>query len=936
MPENEVIEIVLDNDAPSVEISPGNGEVLNESSVLIQLEFNKEVNLLEVTLNEEDIMDSFVTVDNQIFTYDSELEDANYKLIVSGEDYATNEVVGYSSFAVNAEPLVISIIEPSFGVSVNYTFDLVIGTDNDAVCRYNIGNDYEFKVMDQFDETGSDEHRKDNFDLIPAGSKDTITLRVKCNDSMHGMESEVFSLRVDTEEPKIKEAFADPNPVVEEPSVTILTVQTDKKTKCRYSEDETDFQDMENKFPGFDDDLFGTVNKANVTAHSEGDYKYFVACMAENELMSAEREIQFTVNLSLPLVVTSNTPEFSNTTGIVLAVQTNKVAQCEYSPDDPKVNSGIIFGASGRSHTRSLTAGVGLNTYYIKCRDEYVGESDVLEVSVTVDTTAPVMDFVDDSSRLKNNTEFTWRINKLRVKWLAEDEDTRVSSYEYTLEEFATLDTVVNWTTSFRENDWLWVDDLSLTNSAKYFFRVRASNILGLTSEVEESDGITVDTSLKPSSCSNNMKDGSETDIDCGGPCDQCLPGKTCNENIDCISEYCDENGICAAATCDDGVKQGVNGETDIDCGGSNCEDCEDGKTCNENSDCASEFCSFGICKEANSCEDGRLSGSESDVDCGGACPTTCPQGKHCGVEDDCVGGLSCIKSVCKLCTSDDPDCGTVTPGDRDTDGDGLPDEWELEHGLDPNDPNDAFEDSDGDGIINIDEYTYNTDPNKADSDGDGYTDKEEIDKGTDPLDPKSKPKSRLGFLLFMIFLVVIVAAGGYFGYVYYTDKQFGKTTRARPGSFARPPQMLRQRPQPGPQRPKAAAQQPGLRSREEIKRREGDKRARRGKLFEIFDKKGKAQAETGKPAVKKEDVSTQLKSMPQKKPVKEKDSLKVETDKLPGEKKEDVMERLKQLSKKTKDKKSEKKDVFKELGKIATPKKPKKKRAARKKPKKK
>ncbi len=46
-----------------------------------------------------------------------------------------------------------------------------------------------------------------------------------------------------------------------------------------------------------------------------------------------------------------------------------------------------------------------------------------------------------------------------------------------------------------------------------------------------------------------------------------------------------------------------------------------------------------------------------------------------------------------------------------DSDHDGLPDEWELAHGLDKNNPADAQFDSDGDGQTNLQEYLAGTDP---------------------------------------------------------------------------------------------------------------------------------------------------------------------------------------------------------------------------------
>lgn len=69
-----------------------------------------------------------------------------------------------------------------------------------------------------------------------------------------------------------------------------------------------------------------------------------------------------------------------------------------------------------------------------------------------------------------------------------------------------------------------------------------------------------------------------------------------------------------------------------------------------------------------------------------------------------------------------------------DDDVDGMPNDWETEHGLDPNDPADAPLDGDGDGLTNLEEFIAGSDPNDTDTDDDGLSDSDEVRvHGTDP-----------------------------------------------------------------------------------------------------------------------------------------------------------------------------------------------------------
>jgi cysteine-rich repeat protein len=135
---------------------------------------------------------------------------------------------------------------------------------------------------------------------------------------------------------------------------------------------------------------------------------------------------------------------------------------------------------------------------------------------------------------------------------------------------------------------------------------------------------------------------GGDSDIDCGGPdCVKCGDGYQCGSGGDCLNGVCG-NGFCLEASCTDNVKNGS--ETDVDCGGT-CDVCAILEACSAPADCVSGICSNGTCA-APTCSDMVKNGAESDVDCGGgACPF-CPDSLGCVSSTDCGSGV-CTNNVC-------------------------------------------------------------------------------------------------------------------------------------------------------------------------------------------------------------------------------------------------------------------------------------------------
>jgi len=111
-----------------------------------------------------------------------------------------------------------------------------------------------------------------------------------------------------------------------------------------------------------------------------------------------------------------------------------------------------------------------------------------------------------------------------------------------------------------------------------------------------------------PASHSDGIKNDGETGIDCGGAAlpTTCGTGQGCVSSADCNNVLCNPGTkLCDPPTAVDGLKNGS--ETDVDCGGAaptNAPGCATGRVCAADADCGSKACNYAKkCVESISCK---------------------------------------------------------------------------------------------------------------------------------------------------------------------------------------------------------------------------------------------------------------------------------------------------------------------------------------------
>lgn len=643
------------------------------------------------------------------------------------EIYVDTTPPGIASFEFNPAKVVeYPEFEQKLSVILNVT------ANEPVICRYSINDSKNYDDMTKFpgfDANNAKAYTKNNnsvkvtlADATPA----SYDFYVQCEDKAGLKSSAVKStLQVDLAA-GLGINVIEPRPYTTNKTIT-LKMTTVKRALCRIGNTSADYKLMNT-------DTTGKGHSYYLGQFTDGSYTYAIKCTSQSVggLFIQEQEMPYT------FVVDNTKPSAPNITGSTTTCFGDKFV---FVPPITFMATDLESGISGYMYKLDTTNALIQN--WTKARgdlniidDNYKGEDLNLSQTASYKLSAKA---VNGANIEGPESSFIMTYNPQNINCFEKNPPLIVLAKNET--EGKTFVEITCTDESGCDNESYYYglcssESCEPSTKLEYPFILEVLNAQYLAYNVSDIHGYSATGTEKVEvkegkTCNNGMKDGNETDIDCGGKCQGCDIGKGCEVNTDCSRNFC-SNSTCTEPKCDDKMINGPYGneETDMDCGGYCGATCEIDKLCRDNGDCAAGFCNPKEKKcKTPACDDKFKNGNETEADCGGDCAADC----------------------------------------NDKDGDGIDDSWEEQY-CDGNCDPDG--DPDGDGLTNIQEFRLKTNPMKKDTDGDGYSDGAEVKAGTDPLDPNSYPRSTAGILLTIIGMLFILGGAGYLLYKrYYAEK---------------------------------------------------------------------------------------------------------------------------------------------------------------------
>jgi hypothetical protein len=712
-----------------------------------------------------EFMEESVNLDEstKICYYSTDMANTPFPLVTCGQ-------VNIEGYGITLEkPPAYYFGENVFGVSNLHFFDWQISTKVPTeTCKFDFTAGFNFETVEPFKvlEKSEDNYLFSGFpgEIISEYPEDggIKTIYVKCANEVGeiGMEQKMF-LEYDPTAPEILSSFADPDPVIEGVT-TLLTVETDDKTLCRFSDNSeglgsNDYLSMEYSFPGefekevykLHEDLFA-INFLGTTK----DFLLTTQCMNGAGDLSGLEEIAFMVDYTALGNIVSVFPaqgSYFTAMEIPLGVETNKNAICEYKLNDTYLS---FTETGGKTHSMTYPT-LDEKEYIIpiKC---IMGDHEAQEsISFTIDRTSPIITNVNAQNYTCGKSE--WSVlaysEEESIDWYSfevyDKGEKKSSSSKYGSSSSGSSILVANGTVGGANPIKFSVSEFEENHT--YVVKVMAQDSAGNQGQYTESNGFMVTDTNYP----------------------------VCQEDEDAplisfvsLTEDCTSLGVamlCEDETGCDNFKYGKSASADacnatlsywgqniiFDKPGWVCYSVQDTSEINESGTKLVTYPDADSDSLADSCDLCSDTGSGEIVD-----------------EAGCADGEFSDFSL-----------------EVDTDGDGLPDAWENYYDgftcefkdyladSDNDGESDAEEDYDEDGFTNLQEQMASTDPCDASSFGSSafggpqVFDEEEVgEEDFEPeidLTPPTKEGSILPWVFLILGLLMVMGGVGYLIYYY-------------------------------------------------------------------------------------------------------------------------------------------------------------------------
>jgi len=768
-----------------------NAYTVNNSVPEITLVFNESVLITDYSLkgtffgNTTSHQIQRTKISNKIFLFKptEPLNDGSYIFRVAATDLVNNTFFGEYPIEVNAG-MNIFLKVPRYGVARQSPFDLVIGTGElTEQCKYDT-NGFNYPFAEQknseyfFTTTDYRTHRVTDFSKLQGAQERTeLKIYVKCK-TRTGVINEnspkVFTLSIDSTIPIILSKYFLPDEVIYPPPESELYVETDDKTICKYSKENVEYTNLDYGFDNWYAEIFSPINQVTIADLKDGPNTFYFSCMNAAELPSPTQSITIYLNYNAPNLILKTEPSgIINNKSITLTVITNKPAACSYEDASQRPRN-LTQNLKKTTHTDLIRSLSSKNyTYYVSCIFVNIdGTTEKVEavMNFTVDWTAPSSILISPYTYSCTNEKVKANISSFDANGVDYYEAWITNKTDYVSSSIKVIRVLNNIPKVEAE-----ITGLNLHYGELYYWNAKAYDLAGNpSSPVKSPTSVSIiDNSSSDIRCREKIpptatlkkkyfSGGVNVTIECfdsGSDCNEDTfkyqlinPGLTCGNPVSYLqykgSVLVYRNQTFCYYVCDIAQNCVLLNEsiriTEIS------EDDRDGDGLS-NDDEVNKY--FTDPDKFDTDGDGLSDGEEVNI------YHTDPNKKDTD-GDGFFDGVEIEEGTNPNDPNDYP--GKQEPRkEKDVDGDGIDDEWELLHC--DNGDCDPDEDSDNDGLTNLEEFRNGTDPNNSDTDGDGYSDGDEVNiYFTDPNDPNDYPgkEGKLLPLLLLIMGILLILAG--------------------------------------------------------------------------------------------------------------------------------------------------------------------------------